>query len=61
MKNVTKVLRQLFGSNDLRTKDSYLQWAKIEYGADWRYAYDHMVANHGAKPLAYNKNLKGWV
>lgn len=60
MKNVTKVLRQLFGSKT--SKDhGYLLWAKTEYGNDWRFAYDHMVRTGGQKPPEQNINLKGWV
>ena len=60
MKNVTKVLRQLFGSKT--SKDhGYLLWAKTEYGNDWRFAYDHMVRTGGQKPPEQNQNLKGWV
>lgn len=61
MKSVTKVLRQLFGSVDSRTKNSYLTWAKIEYGNDWQFAYDHMLRTNGQKLPKANENLRGWI
>lgn len=60
MKNVTKVLRQLFGSKT-SNDHGYLLWAKTEYGSDWRFAYDHAVRTGGQKPPEQNNNLKGWV
>jgi len=32
-----------------------LTWAKTEYGKDWQYAYQYMVANNGKAP----KEVKG--
>lgn len=61
MKSVTKVLRQLFGSVDSRTKNSYLTWAKTEYGNDWQFAYDHMLRTNGQTPPKANGNLRGWI
>tara|TARA_B100002019_G_C20898356_1_gene416886 strand:- start:100 stop:276 length:177 start_codon:yes stop_codon:yes gene_type:complete len=58
MKNVTKVLRRLFGSKTSKEND-YRTWAKTEYGKDWRYAYEYMIA-HNKAPKS-NPNLKGWV
>ena len=42
MKNVSKVLRRLFGSKTSK-ENSYRTWAKTEYGKDWRYAYEYMI------------------
>ena len=58
MKNVIKVLRQLFGSKTSK-ENSYRTWAKTEYGKDWRHAYEHMIAHD--KAPQFNPNLKGWV
>ena len=44
MTSVTKVLRQLFGAgSSIDRNQSYLIWAKTEYGKDWRYAYQCLV------------------
>ena len=59
MKNVSKVLRRLFGSKTSK-ENSYRVWAKTEYGKDWRHAYEHMIAYNEAPPRS-NPNLKGWV
>ena len=61
MRNVTEVLRQLFGSKTSSDHNSYLTWAKTEYGSDWRFAYDHMVRTSGERPPQSNNNLRGWV
>jgi len=42
-------------------RNSYLRtWARIEYGKDWKHAYEYMKENNG-QPPRYNDNLKGWV
>ena len=38
----------------LSTKDTkrqdYLTYAKVEFGSDWQYAYDYMLAHDGKAP-----------
>jgi hypothetical protein len=38
----------------LSTKDTkrldYLTYAKVEFGSDWQYAYDYMLAHNGKAP-----------
>jgi len=36
-------------------KRDMLTWAKTEYGTDWQYAYQYMIANNGKAP----KEVKG--
>ena len=53
MKKVFTVLRQLFGSKP--STETRLQWAKTEYGRDWRWAYEHLVATRGQSPKDIGK------
>ena len=42
-------------------REHYLRtWARVEYGKDWRHAYEYMKHNNGQPPKT-NSNLKGWV
>ena len=51
MKNVTRVLRKIFGSGSTINRDqSFLIWARTEYGKDWQYAYQHLIDNDGIPP-----------
>ena len=54
MMKVNSVLRQLFGSKP-STEHGYLVWAKTEYGKDWRWAYEHLVATRGQSPKDIGK------
>ena len=49
MKNVIKVLRKLFGAGSIDRDQSFLIWAKTEYGKDWRFAYQHL-RDYGTPP-----------
>ena len=50
-KTMGNILVSMFGN---RRSTSYenelLTWAKTEYGNDWRFAYQHMLDNHGKAP-----------
>ena len=35
-----------------------LTYAKIEYGNDWQYAYNHMLEHNGAAPRTWNSTDK---
>lgn len=67
MENVYKALRFLFGSiNNPSKHESYLIWAKTEYGNDWQFVYQHLLEHNGKPPkkqdyVNTNDNLKGWV
>jgi hypothetical protein len=60
-------LSWIFGGNPRAAIDqNLLTYAKTEYGKDWSYAYEHMLANNGQPPkyradLSTNKNLTGWI
>ena len=48
-KSITNILVSMFGRNKSR-ENELLTWAKTEYGNDWRFAYQHMLDNHGKAP-----------
>ena len=51
MRNVTRVLRKIFGSGSNTNRvQSFLIWAKTEYGKDWQYAYRHLLDHDGIPP-----------
>ena len=61
MRSVITILRRLLEStNNLSKNEGYRQWAQTEYGKDWRYVYQHLVATNGKAPKS-NDNLRGWV
>jgi len=39
-----------------RHRNDLLTWAKTEYGNDWRYAYEFMLANNGRAPNNHELN-----
>lgn len=46
-------LRVVFGSHN-NNKDLQT-WAKVEYGKDWKYAYNYMLNNNGHCPKSGGK------
>ena len=37
-------------------RNQLLTWAKTEYGADWKYAYEYMLNNNGRSPTLSDLN-----
>ena len=44
------ILVSMFGRRSTSYENELLPWAKTEYGNDWRFAYQHMLDNHGKAP-----------
>ena len=43
-------------SGKVTSRNDLLTWAKTEYGNDWRYAYEFMLANNGRAPNNHELN-----
>lgn len=49
-KTMGDILVSLFSCRSTSYENELLTWAKTEYGNDWRFAYQHMLDNHGKAP-----------
>jgi hypothetical protein len=49
-KTMGNILVSMCGRRSTSYENELLTWAKTEYGNDWRFAYQHMLDNHGKAP-----------
>jgi len=43
-------LKELMSLSTYTYKDDLKTWAQLEYGKDWRFAYNFLVDNNGKPP-----------
>jgi|TARA_B100001094_G_C17618114_1_gene524500 hypothetical protein len=56
--DMLKILSTLFG-NVSKRQDDYRIWAKTEYGKDWQFAYEYLMAYDQAPMLANHSAIRG--